>query len=170
MWLLQELSKNPTQLGHLWSSSSLLNLAILTPCCLLTAGHSSLLRVFYLTASCLRLGWPILHPGLDYFVSFTWLSFVLAAPLLPISQVHAGSALCAKIWHCLKDAEDNNLSNSGSHLQCTYTHIYISCPLSPLKFYVFVGDSSGQPSSDRFYHRIGTAVQFCLQWHYLGAR
>ena len=27
-----------------------------------------------------------------------------------------------------------------------------------------------QPSGDRFYHRIGTTVQFCLQWHYLCAR
>ena len=32
----------------------------------------------------------------------------------------------------------------------------------PLKLYVFVGDSSGQPSCDRFCHRIGKTVQFCL--------
>ena len=47
------------------------------------------------------------------------------------------------------------------------TTSFVSCPLtlpySHLKFYVIVGDSSGQPSCDRFYHRIGTAVQFCLQ-------
>ena len=45
------------------------------------------------------------------------------------------------------------------------TTSFVSCPLPspPLKFYVFVGDSSGQPSCDRFYHRIDTTVQFCLQ-------
>ena len=36
-------------------------------------------------------------------------------------------------------------------------------PYSLLKFYMFGGDSPGQPSCDRFYHRIGTTVQFCLQ-------
>ena len=46
----------------------------------------------------------------------------------------------------------------------------MSSPLSPLKLYVFVGDSSGKPNCDRFCHRIGTTDQFCLQWHYLGAR
>ena len=37
-----------------------------------------------------------------------------------------------------------------------------SIPLSPthLKLYVFVSDSSGQPSCDRFCHRIGTTDQF----------
>ena len=48
-------------------------------------------------------------------------------------------------------------------------HVLSPIPDSPLKFDVFVGDSSGQPSCNRFYHRIGTTVQFCLQWHYLGA-
>ena len=46
------------------------------------------------------------------------------------------------------------------------TTSFVSCPpppLLPLKFYVFVGDSSGQPSCDRFYHGISTTVQFCLQ-------
>ena len=54
------------------------------------------------------------------------------------------------------------------------TTSFVSCPLplpySHLKFYVFAGDSSGQPSCERFYHRIGTTDQFCLQRHYLGAR
>ena len=40
------------------------------------------------------------------------------------------------------------------------TPSFISCPLLlpyyPLKFYVFVGDSSGQPNGDRFCHRIDT--------------
>ena len=58
------------------------------------------------------------------------------------------------------------------------TTSFVSCPLPaplfplpyPLNFYVFVGDSPGQPSCDRFYHRIGTTDQFYLQGHYLGAR
>ena len=32
----------------------------------------------------------------------------------------------------------------------------LSVSSSPLKFYVFVGDSSGQPNCDRFCHRIDT--------------
>ena len=42
------------------------------------------------------------------------------------------------------------------------TTSFLSCP-TPLKFYVFVGDSSGQASCDRFHHRIGTTIQFSLQ-------
>ena len=54
------------------------------------------------------------------------------------------------------------------------TTSFISCPLplpySALKLYVFVGDSSGKPNCNIFCHRIGTTDQFCLEWHYLGAR
>ena len=53
VWLSRELSQNPPQqpkrLGHLWSSSSLLKLAILTPYWLLTAGRPSQLQVLNLT-------------------------------------------------------------------------------------------------------------------------
>ena len=47
------------------------------------------------------------------------------------------------------------------------TTSFISCPLLPsllpLKLYVFVGNSSGQPNCDRFCHIIGTTDQFRLQ-------
>ena len=47
----------------------------------------------------------------------------------------------------------------------------LSLPLPPpLKWYVFIVDSSGHPNCDRFCHRIGTTDQFCLPWHYLCAR
>ena len=57
-----------------------------------------------------------------------------------------------------------------SVLSVTTSFVLCPLPLPPLKFYVFVDDSSDQPSWDRFYHRIGTTVQFILQCHYLGAR
>ena len=42
------------------------------------------------------------------------------------------------------------------------TTSFISYPL-PLKLYVFLCGSSGQPNCDRFCLRIGTTDQFCLQ-------
>ena len=54
------------------------------------------------------------------------------------------------------------------------TTSFISCSfptlLFPLKLYMFVGDSLGQPNCDRFCHKISTIDKFCLQLHYLGAR
>ena len=39
----------------------------------------------------------------------------------------------------------------------------VTTSYSPLKLYVFVGDSSGPPNCDRFSRKIGTTDQFCLQ-------
>ena len=68
-WLSWELGENPLRLpkmlGHLWSSSLVLNMAIMTPCSPLTAQHPSLLLVLNSIASCLWLCWPSPHPGLE---------------------------------------------------------------------------------------------------------
>ena len=103
VWLSRELRENPTQqpkmLGNLWSSSSLLNLAILTPCCPLTARHPSRLRVLDSIASYLRLDWLASRPGLDCFMSFTWQTNVLGpcCSLLLVSRVHVVLGLCVVI-------------------------------------------------------------------------
>ena len=92
-----------------------------------------------------------------------YFSYFLEQNILIFNQCNSKSlSYCLKeLCVCVCVCDGCPLGFERDHL--LYLMSFPLSPTPPLKLYVFVDDSSGQLSCDRFCHRIGTTDQFCLQ-------